>query len=161
MSTTIVGRRRRDGHAHEGLIHGIDELPELLPMADWLIVVVPLTPESRGLVGAPELASLPAGAYVANIGRGPTVVEPALVEALRSGHLAGAVLDVFEQEPLPTTSPLWDLPNVIVSPHIGGDEGDTAAAFGRAFRENLQRYLAGDPLHDVVDKRLGFVPQDP
>ncbi len=93
-----------------------------------------------------------------NIGRGPVLVESALVEALRSGALDGAALDVFEDEPLPAASPLWSMPNVIVSPHIGGDVADTPAAFARSFLANLERYIAGEPLADVVDKRLGYVP---
>ena len=86
--------------------------------------------------------------------------EAALTEALRSGHLAGAVLDVFEHEPLPLESPLWDMPHVIISPHIGGDEADTPRAFADAFLVNLRHYLAGEPLDNVVDKHLGFVPPE-
>ena len=125
MDVVLVGRRERDGDTGEGRIRAIDDLPALLPDTDWLIVLTPLTPETRGLIGTPEISALPAGARFANIGRGPTVDEAALIEALRSGHLAGAVLDVFEREPLPSDSPLWDMSNVIVSPHIGGDELDT------------------------------------
>ncbi len=124
------------------------DLRELLPAADWLIMLAPLTPQTRGLIGAAELAALPRGARFANIGRGPTVQEDALVEALRTGHLAGAALDVFEREPLPPESPLWDMPGVIISPHIGGDEADTPRAFAAAFLANLRRYLAGEPLRE-------------
>jgi phosphoglycerate dehydrogenase-like enzyme len=155
---SIARASARDGEPDEGRIHAIADLPELLPATDWLLVLAPLTPETRGLIGADELSSLPRGARFANIGRGPTVVQEALVDALRSGHLAGAVLDVFEQEPLPAESPLWDMPNVIVSPHIGGDEASTPQAFADAFLANLRRYMSGKPLHNVVDKRLGFVP---
>jgi phosphoglycerate dehydrogenase-like enzyme len=158
LEVTLVGRREREGEPDEGRIRAVADLPRLLPQADWLIVLAPLTPETRGLIGADELAALPRGARFANIGRGPTVDEAALVEALRSGHLAGAVLDVFETEPLPPESPLWDMPNVIVSPHIGGDEADTPRAFAEVFLTNLRRYLAGKPLQNIVDKRLGFVP---
>ena len=158
VSVTLVARSEREGEAGEGRVRAIGDLPALLPTADWLIVLVPLTSETRGLIGADELARLPRGARVANIGRGPTVVETALVEALRSGHLAGAVLDVFEREPLPPESPLWGLPNVIVSPHIGGDETGTPRAFAEAFLANLRRYLVGEPLANVVDKRLGWAP---
>lgn len=157
LSTTLVGRSEREGGPGEGRIRAIGDLPRLLPEADWLVVLAPLTPETRGLIGAAELACLPRGARFANIGRGPTVDQAALIAALRSGALAGAVLDVFEQEPLPVDSPLWDMPNVIVSPHIGGDEAGTPAAFSDVFLANLRRYLAGEPLHNVVDKRLGFV----
>jgi phosphoglycerate dehydrogenase-like enzyme len=156
LATTLVGRRARD----EGstYVHGFDELPALLATTDWLVVLAPLTPETRGFIDAGALAALPHGARFVNIGRGPTVVEDALVEALRSGALAGAALDVFEQEPLPADSPLWDMPNVIVSPHIGGDEIGTPRAFTDAFLANLRRYLAGEPLANVVDKQLGWVP---
>ena len=109
-------------------------------------------------IDADTLSRLPRGARFVNIGRGPTVVEAALIEALASGALAGAALDVFETEPLPPDSPLWDMPTVIVSPHIGGDEADTPAAFAEAFLANLRRYMARDPLHNVVDNRRGFVP---
>lgn len=157
VTTTLVGRAARD--APDGArIRAIDELPALLAEADWLIVLAPLTPATRGLIDADVLAALPRGARVVNIGRGPTLVEDALVDALRSGALAGAALDVFEEEPLPAESPLWDMPNVIVSPHIGGDEAGTPRAFTDAFLANLRRYLAGEPLQNVVDKRLGWVP---
>ncbi len=158
MSVTLVGRSERRGDPADGRIRAVADLASLLPEADWLIVLAPLTPETRGLIGERELALLPAGARLANIGRGPTVVEDALVAALRSGHLAGAVLDVFETEPLAPGHPLWSMPNVIVSPHIGGDEVGTPLAFTRAFLENLERYMAGQPLRNVVDKRLGYVP---
>ena len=158
LTVTIVGRSERAGGPGEGRIRALADLPGLLPDTDWLIALLPLTPQTRGLIGTPELAALPRGARFANIGRGPTVDEAALTEALQSGHLAGAVLDVFEHEPLPPESPLWDLPNVIISPHIGGDEADTPRAFGEAFLANLRRYLADEPLQDVVDTHLGFVP---
>jgi phosphoglycerate dehydrogenase-like enzyme len=160
LEVTLVGRTEREGEPGEGRIRDVADLRALLPSADWLIVLVPLTPQTRGLIGAAELAALPRGARLANIGRGPTVQQDALVDALRSGHLAGAALDVFEREPLPPESPLWDMPGVIVSPHIGGDEADTPRAFAEAFLANLRRYRAGEPLANVVDKRLGFVPAD-
>jgi len=160
LRVTLVGRSEREGAPGEGRIRSVGDLAVLLPAADWLVVLAPLTPETRGLIGADELRRLPQGARVASIGRGPTVVEEALIETLRSGQLAGAVLDVFAQEPLAPDSPLWDMPNVIVSPHIGGDEASTPRAFAEVFLANLRRYLAGEPLENVVDKRLGFVPPD-
>ncbi len=158
VSVTLVGRRERDDESGEGRIRAVVDLPALLPNADWLILLTPLTPQTRGLIGAPELALLRPGARLVNIGRGPVVVEGALIEALRSGAIAGAALDVFEHEPLDAGSPLWDMLNVIVSPHIGGDVADTPQAFSRAFLANLERYMAGESLENVVDKRLGFVP---
>lgn len=156
LESVLVGRTARD---KAGLrVHAIDELPALLPDADWLIAIAPLTPETRGFIDAHVLAALPRGARFVNIGRGPTVVQDDLIAALRSGALAGAALDVFEHEPLPADSPLWDMPNVIVSPHIGGDEAGTPRAFTEAFLANLRRYMTGQPLHNVVDKRLGWSP---
>ncbi len=157
VDVALVGRSERAGAPGEGRIRTVADIHQLLPAADWLILIAPLTPGTRGLVGAAELARLPRGARLVNIGRGPVLVEAALIEALRAGMLAGAALDVFEDEPLDAGSPLWDMPNVIISPHIGGDVADTPAAFARAFLANLRRYIAGEPLENVVDKHLGFV----
>jgi len=158
VRVTLVGRSERDGNPGEGRIRAVADLAQLLPEGEWLVVLTPLTPETRGLIGPAELAALPSGARVVNIGRGPVLQETALIEALQSGALAGAALDVFEREPLDPESPLWDMPNVIVSPHIGGDVIDTPAAFSESFLANLRRYIAGESLENVVDKRLGFVP---
>jgi phosphoglycerate dehydrogenase-like enzyme len=158
VSVTLVGRRERPAGPGGTGIRAAAELPGLLAETDWLIVLAPLTAETRGLIGAAELARLPRGARLLNLGRGPIVDEAALLDALRSGHLAGAALDVFAAEPLPPGHPLWSAPGVIVSPHIGGDVSDTLAAFTRAFLANLGRYRAGEPLLNVVDKRLGYVP---
>jgi phosphoglycerate dehydrogenase-like enzyme len=156
VEVTLVGRSERDGQPGEGRIRAAADLPKLLPDSDWLIAITPLTEATRGLIGAAELASLPPRARLVNIGRGPVVDEAALVAALSGGSLAGAALDVFEREPLPEDSPLWSMPNVIVSPHIGGDVRETPADFARVFLANLARYQAGEPLHNVVDKQLGY-----
>ncbi len=158
VDVTLVGRTERDGAQGEGRIRAVTDLPELLPSADWLLLITPLTEATRGLIGAAELARLPAHARLVNIGRGPVLVEADLVAALRAGALGGAALDVFEEEPLPESSPLWSMSNVIVSPHVGGDVKDTPAEFSRVFLENLERYMAGQPLHNVVDKQLGYPP---
>jgi phosphoglycerate dehydrogenase-like enzyme len=158
VEVTLVGRSERDGAPGEGRIRAVADLHTLLPAADWLIVMTPLTRDTAGLIGAPKLALLPATARVVNIGRGPVVVEAALIEALESGAIAGAALDVFEREPLPADSPLWAMPNVIVSAHIGGDVAETMQQFSDGFLANLQRYMAGLPLEHVIDKRLGYLP---
>ncbi|OGA47815.1 MAG: hypothetical protein A3F74_02695 [Betaproteobacteria bacterium RIFCSPLOWO2_12_FULL_62_58] len=130
--------------------HPPERLPGLLPKSDWLIIACPLTAETRGLVDAELIAMLPRGARMINIARGEVVDEPALIAALASGHLAGAYLDVFEKEPLPADSPLWDMPTVFVSPH------DSAAAAGNdgrvytIFLENLKRWMRGEPLLNEV-----------
>jgi phosphoglycerate dehydrogenase-like enzyme len=160
MHVASVARRARAAHGDQPPIRSITDLPELLPGADWLVLVAPLTPLTRGMIGAAELALLPSHARLVNIGRGPVVDQGALVAALREGRLAGAALDVFEREPLLADDPLWSLPRVIVSPHIGGDVPGWEAWFTEAFLENLRRYRDGRPLLNVVDKRLGYVPGD-
>jgi phosphoglycerate dehydrogenase-like enzyme len=133
-----------------------DRLDEVLRVADYLALTLPLTPETRGLIGARELALLPRGAFVVNVGRGGLVDEAALAEAIGAGRLGGAGLDVFEQEPLPPSSPLWRLPGVIITPHVGGSFPgflDRAVPF---FCENLKRYLTGEPLLNRVDVTRGY-----
>ena len=131
-------------------------LREVLPAAGALILACPLTEQTRGLIGTDELAALPPGAVVVNVSRGPVIDEPALVSALTSGHLVGACLDVFAVEPLPLSSPLWAMDNVIVSPHSAA----TAAAENRLltelFIDNLQRWIAGEALRNVYDRVAGY-----
>ena len=103
-----------------------------------------------------EVALLRAHARLVNLGRGALVDEPALIEALRSGRLAGAALDVFENEPLPATSPLWDLPEVILTPHTSGLAPRLWERAMEQFEGNLRRFIAGEPLENVVDKRVGY-----
>ncbi len=124
-------------------------LHELLPQIDDLVLTAPLTPETRGIIGAPELALLPKGAHMVNVGRGELVDETALVAALQSGHLGGAALDVFVVEPLPIESPLWDLPNVIVTPHSSGTTALSAQRAADIFADNLRRLTDGRPLRNV------------
>src|SRR5262249_32579993 len=109
------GPRRDDDPVDE--LHLPSALPALLPRADWLFLACPLTPEPRGLTDAAAIALRPKGAYVVTVARGKIVAESALLSALASGYLAGAYLDVFDTEPLPADSPLWDMPTVLVSPH--------------------------------------------
>ena len=119
--------------------------------ADALVVTLPGTEATRGLVGAEVLAALRPGAVVVNVGRGAVIDEPALVAALRNGHLAGACLDVFAREPLPADSPLWELGNVIVCPHVAARTEDEDARAVDVFATNLRHRLAGEPLENVVD----------
>jgi phosphoglycerate dehydrogenase-like enzyme len=142
MRTEVVGRGGGPGK------HAFDELPSLLPLTDL----------TRGMLDAPALAALPRHARVVNVGRGALVVEPDLVDALREGRIAGAALDVVATEPLPSGSPLWALPNVIVSPHMSGDVVGFRTTLADLFATNLARYRAGEPLLNVVDKTLGYVP---
>ena len=131
-------------------------LPELLARSDVVVMAAPLTPETERMIGADELAAMKPGTYFVNVGRGPTVDEAALAEALRTGRIAGAAVDVFAEEPPPAGHPLYALDNVIVSPHVSGflpayDDGCCAL-----FAENLRRYLEGAPLLNVVDRAAGY-----
>ena len=151
LRVRLVGRSARPG------VHAIDELPALLPDTDYLVLAAPLTERTRGLVDADLLARLPSRARLVNVGRGPLVVTDDLVDALAAGRLAGAALDVFDVEPLPTDSPLWTMPGVLVSPHMSGDVVGWRDALVELFTDNLARYRAGTPLRNVVDKTRGYV----
>ena len=125
-----------------------------LARADFVALTVPLTPDTRGLIGARELRAMKPTAWLLNIARGPVVDDPALLQALRARRLAGAILDVFDTEPLPARHPLWGLDNVVITPHISGPSVPDEIA--PIFRDNLRRYLAGRPLKHLVDRRRGY-----
>lgn len=146
----------RSGRPVEGVseVHRIADLDSVLPRADYLVLVVPLTAETRGLIGEQQLALLPPGAVLANVCRGAVVNEPALLDVLQSGRLRFAVLDVFEQEPLPPEHPFWSMENVIVTPHIAGP--DDAYVNAQRFLENYRRLEAGEPLVGQVDFGRGY-----
>jgi glyoxylate/hydroxypyruvate reductase A len=129
-------------------------LTRALGQADFVVLVVPLTPETRGLVGARELGSMRASAWLVNVARGPVVDEAALVAALERRQIAGAVLDVFATEPLPAANPLWALDNVVITPHISGPS--TPDDLAPVFNENLARFLARRPLRHVVHGSRGY-----
>lgn len=124
-------------------------LPELLPTTDLLVVLLPATPETQAVVDAQVFGRLPAHAWLVNVGRGATVNESDLIAALRAGDIAGAALDVTATEPLPASSPLWEAPNLILTPHIAGWRPLGAS---QLIAENAQALLAGTPLRNVVDK---------
>jgi D-3-phosphoglycerate dehydrogenase len=137
-------------------VWGPERLDEMLAMTDVLVVTAPLTEQTRGLIDRRRIGRLRPGAFLIAVSRGGIVDEAALVEALRSGHLAGAGLDVTAQEPLPPDSPLWSVENLLLSPHasagtLGLNEGRRAV-----LAENLRRYLAGEPFLYVCDKKAGF-----
>ena len=131
--------------------HPVTELHTVLPEAEHLVLIAPHTPQTEGLIGAEELALLPQGAILINIARGALVDEEALADALTSGHLAGAGLDVFAEEPLPKESPFWDMPNVLVSPHSASTSDRENGRITDLFCENLRRFLAGQPLTNLLD----------
>ncbi|MHB0956142.1 MAG: D-2-hydroxyacid dehydrogenase [Pirellulaceae bacterium] len=133
-----------------------DGMLEVLAASDIVILCVPLTELTRGMIDARALAAMKPGSLLINVARGPVVVEAALVDALEAGHLGGAGLDVTEVEPLPPTSRLWTLPNVIITPHVGAQSRTRYDDATRLFGENLQRFLRGEPMVNLVDKALGF-----
>lgn len=151
-SYRVAGTGDPDGSIPER-IEDETALADVAREADMLIVTMPLTDASRGIVGRAVLAALPPHAWVVNISRGPLVDEQALLEALRAGRLGGAVLDVFGEEPLPPDSPWWDAPNVIVTPHASGH---TLRFFDDLVLENVRRYLAAEPLLNPVDPERGY-----
>jgi D-3-phosphoglycerate dehydrogenase len=133
-----------------------DAVDEILPRIDILILAAPLTDRTQGMIDARRLALLPRGAIVINVARGPLVVTEDLIAALESGHLGGAGVDVTEPEPLPPESRLWELPNVIITPHVGGQAASRIDDMTNFICDNLRRYRMGEPLVNLVDKRLGF-----
>jgi glyoxylate/hydroxypyruvate reductase len=137
--------------------HGVDELHaasefrKVLPRADFVVLAAPHTRETEKVLGRDEFGLLPPGAVIINIGRGALVDEPAMIEALRSGRLAGAALDVFDTEPLPEDSPLWSMSNVLVSPHSASTSDRENGRLTELFCDNLARFLRGDALRNVLD----------
>jgi phosphoglycerate dehydrogenase-like enzyme len=156
MRVTATRNSTRTGPPFVDYVGLSDELGDLAREADVVVNTLPLTDATAGIFDAALFATMKRGAYFINIGRGRTVDTDALVEALRSGHLAGAGLDVTDPEPLPRGHALWDLPNVIITPHIGGDSDRHMERIYLLFEENLRRFAAGDPLLSVVDRRLGY-----
>ena len=143
---TRVARRARTRDVE---VHAFTDLPALLPEADVVFVITPLTPETEGMIGAAELAALPDGALLVNVSRGKVVDTAALVEATRKGRIRAA-LDVTEPEPLPSDHPLWHAPGVFISPHVGGQSTAFYPRMHRMVREQLARFAAGAPLENVV-----------
>jgi phosphoglycerate dehydrogenase-like enzyme len=152
----VMGSKRRVAGAdlaalNLDALYPPEELPALLAQSEFLVLIAPHTDSTDGLIGAAELATLPPGAILINIGRGALVDEPAKVEALRSGALGGAALDVFATEPLPADSSLWAMPNVIVSPHSASTSDRENGRLADLFCDNLRRYLEGRELRNVLD----------
>lgn len=151
-----VGRVARESDPDFGSVLASDELAEHVGWADHLVLVAPLTDQTRGLVDPEVLAALRPDAQLVNVGRGELVDEPALIAALERSQLAAAALDVFVTEPLPADSPLWGLPCVQISAHLSGDAVGWREALAEQFEANLRRWMAGEPFESVVDKARGY-----
>jgi phosphoglycerate dehydrogenase-like enzyme len=149
LGAEVTGVARSAGERGGYPVVAVDRLPELLPSTDVLVMVLPHSEANRKALGAELLARLPQRSWLVNVGRGTTVDEDALAGALRAGRITGAALDVFEVEPLPSGSPLWDLPNVIITPHSAGGRPRDAA---RLVEENLAAFLAGRPMRNVAHR---------
>jgi phosphoglycerate dehydrogenase-like enzyme len=158
--------RRDNGWSPEGLgdpegvipekFFGPDQRIEILRESDYLTVTLPGTPHTKKFIGAREIAAMRPGAYLVNIGRGEVIDEAALIEALKAGKIGGAGLDVFEKEPLPKESPIWDLANVILTPHMSGANRGYMDKACALFADNIRRFVAGKPLLNLVDRHLGY-----
>ena len=135
---------------------GLEMIDQLVGMSDVLFIAVPYTKETEKLIGSARLSMMKRTAFLVNTARGPIVDQKALVEALKANRIAGAGLDVFEEEPLPEDNDLWALENVIVTPHVAGSSALRPKRVVDFFCENLKRYLAGKPLKNMVDKKLGY-----
>ena len=158
MDMKVLGLRRNPKLSAPFVdkILGPDGLMDLLKSSDWVVITAPLTAETRGMIGEDEFRAMKKSACIINIARGPIIQEKALIRALKAGWIAGAGLDVFETEPLPESSPLWDLENVVITHHAAGTSPHHLDRRITIFLENLKRYQAGDALINVVDKQLGY-----
>jgi glyoxylate/hydroxypyruvate reductase A len=155
LGMRVLGVSRRGRAVREATkMYPVAAMARALREADFVVLLLPLTPETRGIIGADALSAMKSTAWLINIARGAVVDEGALMEALEQRRIAGAVLDVFDREPLPPSHPLWKMDNVVVTPHISGPS--TADALTPVFNDNLARYLARRPLRHVVDRRRGY-----
>lgn len=157
LGMRVLGVKARPEAPPEGVdeVHGVEHLADVASRGDFLAVTLPLTPKTRGLVDERILQSMKRGSVLINLSRGTIVDEPALVKALKAGPLRGAVMDVFAQEPLPKDSELWDLPNLILTPHTGDIQG-WRKKVAELFCENFARRRAGKMLKNVVDSERGY-----
>lgn len=157
MEVSGAGRNARPTDSDFDRIHSSRDLAAVVQDYDYLVLAAPLTNETRGLVDADVLAAMKQTACLINVGRGELVYTGALAEALASGSIAAAALDVVHPEPLPEGHALWGMENVIITPHMSGDTEDYLDDLGKLFVDNMRRFCNGEPLQNVVDKTLGFV----
>jgi phosphoglycerate dehydrogenase-like enzyme len=155
---TVLGYRRNASATSEYVdeMFGGDQLHSMLKRCDAVVLVVPRTAETAGMIGAKELACMKRSAILVNVARGGIVDERALAIALERGDIGGAVIDVFDQEPLPPENPFWSMPNVVVTPHMAGGTADYVDRVLSIFSENFDRFFAGRPLRNLVDPARGY-----
>ena len=158
LGMTVYGMRRRPAQPTDVVDrwYTAAELQDLMAVSDYVVVTAPLTPETRGLVGAEQIAAMKPTGVIMNVGRGPVIDEPALVNALEARAIRGAALDVFDQEPLPAGHPFYRLDNVLLSPHCADHVDGWLESAVVFFVSNFERFAAGQPLENVVDKKAGY-----
>ncbi|MBI2859745.1 MAG: D-2-hydroxyacid dehydrogenase [Chloroflexi bacterium] len=156
IGTRRSATRRESNVARVEEVFPPSELRHMLSESDFVVIAAPLTPETRGLIGEAEMQAMKPSAYLINVARGPIVDQRALIRALKTGQLAGAGLDVFETEPLPQDSELWDLPNVVLSPHMAQNTDRRSHRIVDMFCRNLRRYLAGEPMLNMIGTDKGY-----
>ena len=155
----VIAMRKRPAYGvigHVEQVHGIADLSDFLGQCHVVVIAAPLTPETHGLLGAEQFAQLPKGAIVINVGRAKIIDTDALIAALKRGHLGGASLDVFPQEPLPSDHPLWKTPNVILTPHTSGFRQGHWDEVVELYGDNIERWLKGEPLKYRIEPELGY-----
>lgn len=155
---TVIGFRKNGSvpAEHVDEVHATNRLHGMLGRCDAIVLAVPRTPQTGGMIGANELASMKRDVVLLNVSRGDIVREEDLIAALRNGTIGGAMLDVFQQEPLPQDNPLWEMPNVIVTPHMAGGAMDYVERVIAIFCDNLDSFRNGRPLRNVIDPKRGY-----
>ena len=158
LNMRVLGLRRNPDRSspYVDRMYGPDGLHDMLALSDWVVITAAMTAETLRMIGETEFKVMKESAYIINIARGGIIRESAMIKALREGWIAGAGLDVFEEEPLPADSPLWDMKNVVLTPHVAGASPKYLDRLTDIFVDNLVRYQAGESLVNVVDKKLGY-----
>lgn len=156
MRVLAVKKDPSTGREFADQVLPVNELLSMLRQSDFVVLALPHTPETKHIIGAPQLAAMKSSAYLINVGRGKLIDEAALLEVLNQGRIAGAALDVFETEPLPCDSPLWDHPNVFITPHSSACFPESWERSRTLIVENIRRFLAGETLMNLVDKKKGY-----
>ena len=156
MKVVAIRENPAKGPGPADEVYGLEQLDELLPKADFVLLCTPVTPATTSMINKDRLEKMKFGAYLVNVARGPLIDEPALVESLQQQRIAGAALDVFTEEPLPADSPFWSLENVLITPHTAAVTEKLWERHYDLIVENLNRFLAGQPLLNEVDKKRGY-----
>jgi phosphoglycerate dehydrogenase-like enzyme len=158
LNMKVLGLRRHPERISPFVdrMFGPEHLHEMLSLSDWVVVTAAMTSETRGMIGEAEFNMMKPTGFIINIARGPIIEEKAMIQRLKEKKIAGAGLDVFETEPLPEDSPLWQMKNVIITPHSAGGTPKYMERLLDIFIQNLRRYQEGEPLINVVDKHLGY-----